>query len=137
MDISYQNLKNQKKYLSNIDSLLKMKAWRNNNMLQLKTEVKFLVECIEKERFKTNKYDMYDNLLSLVSDLGVIGCSAADDIWDRLDYLDFIRMFGAEVAGPKSRSHMSEDGTTYRELVYYDDNGKVLRKELVTKTDSN
>lgn len=71
MDTSWKNLQNQKKYLSNIQSLLRYSPYKNTKMEELCQRTHFTLEMIKGERFKQRNKVFRD--LAYVLDILHIG----------------------------------------------------------------
>lgn len=101
LDTTYKNLKIQKKYLENINSLLKFKSYQNPQMEFNRAKVRKLIKQIENIRFKVNKYALIVNFFDFLELLN-INCN--NDIYgeimnDKIDHKRFVSMFGEESIG--------------------------------------
>lgn len=119
MNKSFSNLKIQKKYLSNINSLLQFKSYQNPGMERNKLKVEELIKAIKNERFKVNDYMIIDELVNLLYDLGI--CDIERMVDYNVDHEWLMKNYTPEAIGPYTQGCSSGNDT----IIYHNDLGQV------------
>ena len=136
LNISYQNLKNQKKFLTTSKFLYEnKKPYQNDGMAKTILKTERLLEEIEEARYNINYYITFFGLMLVMEKLNLDKYVKVDELSlliDLISHKDFIRMFGAEAVGPETLVTLNAIGSNPRQTkhkVWYDNNGNEIKRE--------
>lgn len=134
LDLSYNNLMRQKKFLANCSELYKKKPYQNVGMEFTINKYGKLIKRIEDSRRQVNKYGVLFDFCYVFDKLKIkSGCTVKwDSMHEWISHKCLLKWFGATATNPEFRitSYSSAlEQRMVKHMVYYDDSGKVLREE--------
>lgn len=139
LNTSYQNLKNQKKFLATSEFLYaNKKPYQNQGMADTIANTKDLITKIEEARFEVNNYEVFWDVIEIIIALNLVKENELDLLdrmldWD-VNHEYFVKNFGAEVAGPNIIVIQNTKGSNpafTKHKVWYDDDANIIKRELI------